>query len=324
MPTPEERLHGDTLPFTQVPGGSRGTGQARCKLTIQDPKNTLSTGHLKTLPNFLGIGALRCGTTWLDHQLRHHPSIYLPTARKEVHFFDRYYDRGLDWYQNFFPENQQASKYRCIGEISPSYMYDADVPALIHKHLPRCKFIAILRNPADRVYSQYLHFIRNNNEEMTFREFLERKPDAFPRSLYGEQIRRCLSYFPLQNFLILIFEETMAQPERAFEQIADFLSVDASLFQKVDKSKKVNPSYSLRFTRSYALASRCLIWLRKKDLDWVYDMAKAVGLGKELFGVRSDLPEIDPSIRRELLARYTADISDLEHLLDIDLSIWRK
>lgn len=54
-----------------------------------------------TLPSFLGIGAMRSGTTWLDQMLRSHADIYMSERRKEVHFFDQYYDRGLSWYEDF-------------------------------------------------------------------------------------------------------------------------------------------------------------------------------------------------------------------------------
>lgn len=38
-------------------------------------------------PDFIGIGAPRCGTTWLHRSLRLHPAVWLPPV-KEVHFFD--------------------------------------------------------------------------------------------------------------------------------------------------------------------------------------------------------------------------------------------
>ena len=52
-----------------------------------------------TFPTFLVIGAQRAGTTWLHLVLQSHPHIYMPKRRKEVHFFDWYYDRGVGWYQ---------------------------------------------------------------------------------------------------------------------------------------------------------------------------------------------------------------------------------
>jgi len=42
----------------------------------------------RSLPDFLGIGAHRAGTSWLYANLKEHPDIWLP-PRKELHYFDR-------------------------------------------------------------------------------------------------------------------------------------------------------------------------------------------------------------------------------------------
>ena len=70
-----------------------------------------------TLPAFLGIGVPRAGTTWLHTLLASHPDVYTPTLRKEINFFDRYYDRGLSWYEALFPPPENAERYQAIGEI---------------------------------------------------------------------------------------------------------------------------------------------------------------------------------------------------------------
>ena len=56
------------------------------------------------LPDFLVIGALKCGTTWLDLQLREHRDLHLPSTIKEINFFTREYSRGLDWYRSFWAD----------------------------------------------------------------------------------------------------------------------------------------------------------------------------------------------------------------------------
>ena len=61
------------------------------------------------LPNFLGIGVPRGGTTWLHELLSSHSEVYMPTQRKEIHYFDRFYDRGSSWYEDFFPSDEALS-----------------------------------------------------------------------------------------------------------------------------------------------------------------------------------------------------------------------
>jgi hypothetical protein len=275
-----------------------------------------------TLPNVLGIGAQRSGTTWLDFQLRSHPDIYLPTQRKEVHFFNDYYDRGVDWYQGFFPPRDEASQYRIIGEITPGYLYHKDVPPRIRKHIPDCRFVAILRNPVERAYSQYARAIRVNYDRRSFRDFLDQQLDVYSRGFYSEQLKRYLEYFPMRNFLILIFEHTINDPARAQRRLADFLSVDASCFGYNNDGQKVNSSYQVRFKHSYATAHSIARYLRKKDVDWVVNMAKGIGADRWFGKGQGPLP-MDKEIRTQLLSKYEADIAALEDMLGQDLSLWR-
>ena len=61
-------------------------------------------------PNFIGIGAVRGGSTWLHEVLKNHPKFYLPTKRKEVQFFTKYYDKGEKFYESFFPDSNELEK----------------------------------------------------------------------------------------------------------------------------------------------------------------------------------------------------------------------
>jgi hypothetical protein len=274
------------------------------------------------LPNFLGIGAQRSGTTWLYTLLGSHPDIYVPKQQKEIHFFDEHYIAGIDWYERFFPLPVHASKYRAIGEVTPAYLYYPSVPERIKQHIPECRFIAILRNPVERAYSQYGLAVRNQNEKRSFRDYLE-QTNAYARGLYSVQLKRYLQYFPAQNFLILIFEKAFNDPAPALRRIADFLCVDADRFSYRDASRKVHSSYQVRLVRSYAIYRRLARYLRRKDADRVVNLANAFGV-RRLFGNRGMLPPMDDRIRTELHSRYQADIAVLEDLLGEDLSLWRR
>ena len=116
-----------------------------------------------TLPNFLVIGAQRGGTTLLHRVLDRHPEVYVPQRRKEVHFFDWYYDRGADWYAGFFP-CEQADEYRAVGEVTPDYLFDPHAPGRIRAVLPHCRFVASLRDPIQRAFSWYSFQLRSVNE----------------------------------------------------------------------------------------------------------------------------------------------------------------
>ena len=145
-------------------------------------------------PGFLGIGAQKAATTWLDRCLRSHPSLWLPPI-KELHYFDapvagrpvlgrgwagrrlrrelaprlradaRFLDRrGLRWDARYFFGHRDDEWYLSLfpgdpasvaGEITPDYsILDAGAVGRVHRLLPEVKLIFLMRDPIDRSWSQ--------------------------------------------------------------------------------------------------------------------------------------------------------------------------
>ena len=55
---------------------------------------------------------------------------------------------------------------KAIGEASASYLYSPKAPTLIKRSIPDARLIAILRNPPDRAYSNFLHCVRGGRESI--------------------------------------------------------------------------------------------------------------------------------------------------------------
>src|SRR5690349_3699828 len=134
------------------------------------------TSPRRLLPDFLIIGAQRGGTTSLYNYLQAHPNIHSASI-KEVHFFDRKFQKGVHWYRAHFPmrlTKVYAGRFRhegfVTGEASPAYLFHPQVPERIARLLPRVKLIVLLRNPVDRAYSQYYHTLQLGYETLTFEE----------------------------------------------------------------------------------------------------------------------------------------------------------
>lgn len=280
------------------------------------------TLQLMQVPTFIGIGAQRCGTTWLDAQLRKHPQVYMPGRRKEVHFFDLYFGRGLQWYQTFFPRNEIGPKCLAVGEITPRYLYDPAAAKRIRECLPEVRLIAMLRNPADRAYSQYGHSIAKTGHSDSFEKYLSDNPEVFERGLYHDQLERYVDEFSTGRLLVLIFEEVMADRERALRDVCRFIGVDESLLDTNGVKAKIGKSHRPRFASARRVASVLGRKMRDLDHDWVINIAKRIGISR-LLGGDAPIPRFDPLTRRELLARYTDDICKMEALLGRDLSVWR-
>ena len=214
-----------------------------------------ATSHLRGFPDFVIIGAQKCGTTSLHYFVAMHPNI-VPASKKEIHYFSVRYKLGEQWYRSHFPTNlsrryfyKKMKQKLLSGEASPTYIFYPTVPDRMKKILPDVKLIVILRNPVDRAYSQYHHNIRHNNETLSFekaikleeerctgeKELLIRELDFVPvhyrhhsylaRGIYADQLENWFKHYRKRQFLILTTEDLRKNSQQTLDQIFDFLGL---------------------------------------------------------------------------------------------------
>lgn len=270
------------------------------------------------LPDFLGIGAQRSGSTWLYRQLESHPDIYVPMYRKELRFFNHDYERGLEWYRGFFADRDTESR---AGEVTPSYFEIPQTAERIHRHLPDCQLILILRNPVDRAFSAFTRGFKDRAETRSFEEYLAETPRAVSRGLYAEQLRHYLRYFDRTRVCVLQFEKAVSGSGEELSRLADFLGVDPAGFAGAESGRH-NASYRIAFPAVFVRLRRMGKWLRKRGLDRPVEVVKATGVPK-FFERESGLPTLSESQRSAFWAVYADDVRELEALTGLDLSDWR-
>lgn len=274
-----------------------------------------------TLPTFLGIGVPRAGTTWLHRWLAGHPDIYMPTRRKEVRFFDRHYEEGVEWYEAFFPADG-AESYRAIGEISPQYLYCDECPARIASVLPDVKLLAVLRHPVDRAYSTYGFTLQRANYRGSFAEFLESRPSVLDRGFYSRFLQRYLQRFERERILPLLFEEMVADLDATRDGLGEFLGVEESGFPAHAGEARVNKSSVPSLGAVSGIAVKTGRRLRRLGLEPAVDLARRIGIQK-VISRGKPIPRIDPEQRAELSKSYDDEFGELERLLGVDLARWR-
>jgi len=200
------------------------------------------------LPNFLLIGAARCGTTSLYEVLQSHEDVYLPQSKRpEPHFFlkNDEYRKGLCYYESrYFPKSCNAV---AIGEASTSYIFAPYVPARVAKNIPAVKSIALLRNPIDRAFSGYWHTVKSGLEQLGFEDALDREQErsvaAIPglaaeiqpfayaaRGDYHEQIVRWCNHFPRESLELIILDDFLNDPNTVMQRLATFLGIEPDKF----------------------------------------------------------------------------------------------
>lgn len=275
-------------------------------------------------PDFLVLGAQRCGTTWLDAVLRTHRSILLPDKRKEIHFFDLYYDKGAPWYGSWFPFRSEVMADVRVGESTPEYIFWPEMPERIAEVLPNCRFVVILRNPADRAFSQYLLTLSQGERFDSFANFLAQWPTVIERGRYAEQLTRFINLFPRERFLILIYEEIFASPESirtALRAIAFHLGVSPEGFNLSVADRRIGSVSIPRFARLFRLGKRVSVWLRFRNVDWPMTLFRSLR-DHAVLAATVRLPPMSEAERERLMRFFDDDMEQLRQLLGYDVKKW--
>ncbi|WP_234571538.1 sulfotransferase family protein [Rhodohalobacter sp. 614A] len=209
-------------------------------------------------PYFIGIGAMRCGSTWISQVLSEHPEVYIPASLKEVHFFDAFYKnskrdkkerwnygRGIEWYMNLLNEGGSHLK---SGEITPNYLYDNEAPNLIKQDFPDVKIIVSLRDKVERSLSHFQFVKMHNYLETTGDDLADyKKYDSdyhfSDYSHYEERLKRYHELF--DDILVINFEDIKERPSIVCKQLYGFLGIEDE-FQPACLNKKMNKSRGKR------------------------------------------------------------------------------
>ena len=249
-----QRIRGWALPISEM----WRTGIGPRHVLLRKIKRALKQTRLRLrrlgadyrcLPDFLVIGAAKSGTSSLYKCMVQHPQI-IWAQRKEVHFFDRNYAKGLRWYRAHFPFRCRLPRGTVTGEASPFYLCDPRAPERIASVVPHAKLIVLLRDPVDRAVSHYFHEVKRQREPLPLDKALEAEerrvlsgftqmktePDFHSegyqffsykrRGIYEDQLRRYFRYFKRGQLLILKSEDFFSQPEQILEEVFAFLGVD--------------------------------------------------------------------------------------------------
>ena len=210
------------------------------------------------LPDFIIGGAPRSGTTWLYELLDRHPDVYMAKPVKpEPKFFlvDHLYEKGLQFYSDTW--FAQAAEWQLAGEKSTDYLESRNAAERIAHDLPYVKLVFILRDPADRAYSNYLWTRMNGIETEDFETALRLEPERertlpekwrfarpfsyFSRGLYADLLAEYFARFRREQMLILRFEDIDQRPAVLADRLHRFLGV-APRPDDVDGLGVINPS----------------------------------------------------------------------------------
>lgn len=271
------------------------------------------------LPDVIGIGPARTGTTWLHEKLMGH--VDLPRDIKETKFFERYHSRGIEWYASLF---KHAKGDRPIAEICP-YLAGARAPEWINEVIPDCKFIVTLRDPVDRMYSHYKMMRGYAFTRLPVEEAIQKDRFLAQGSLYASHLERWFTIFPRDRFLITLYDDLRARPQEYLDSISDFIGIERISLAGQNERREVINSFD-RAPRNHKLAQNARhlrISLREHGWNRTATLLARMGVWSWCSGGGEKFPPLTPEQDAHFRALYRPEVEALEKLLGIDLARWK-
>ena len=257
----------------------------------------------RMLPDFVIVGAQKCGTSSLYGYLAEHPQV-APALTKEVHFFDLNYDQPVSWYQAFFPRHgaslagEPHDGGTITGEATPYYLHHPLVANRIATMLPQIKLIVLLRNPIERTYSAYHHQVRKGREHETFEDAIQLESvrtageleklaadDSYyslahhhfsylDRSVYHPQLERYYEFLPRDQILVLESSALYREAAVTYTRVLEFLNLSfhrLTTFRNYSRpanAEPMNPKTRDTLAAYFGPQNESLFHLIGQEFDW--------------------------------------------------------
>lgn len=300
---------------------------------------------------FLLIGTQKAGTTSVYTIFKEYESLNLARPKESTFFYtEELFGQGKSLYLNKFFDPKYPELPHL--DIDPNFLFYPEVAQRIYDTLgPKVKFIAILRDPCERAYSQYLMEVARGDETLSFREAIQqeatrlsqgRKEDLnhysyIQRGLYYKQLSRYFKLFKPENFQVFLFEEDFIEKKKdMLASICRFMHVPYQEDVKIDiksnsRVRVKNKLYDRIFSKMKPmqgishLIAKLPNSLRKpaqKVNGYLY--TKSLAWYMKFNTSQTGIESLDPETRAYMLENYfLKDIEKLETLIQRDLSTWK-
>lgn len=280
------------------------------------------------LPQFIGIGTRRCGSSWLHHVLNGHPGIGKP--QNGLHFFSQHYEQGADWYSQQFAT---FGDRETLVELSVSYLYPEYHEAVVERMartLGRPNLFVCLRDPVERTFSDYLRSIRMQElpADMSFEEAMEQHPVFLDRSRYGQLLRPFYDRFGAGQIKTFFFQDLEADKRAFADDLVKYLGlsepIPAQALQREEpKGKSLrSPLMSTLVRRVKAMADGTASALGAADV-WSNWKGRHMESYERLLELNHQAAALNSATAARLRQELAADIKELEAMTGRDLRSWR-
>ncbi len=280
----------------------------------------MAGGAKEFSPDFLFIGPTKTGTTSIDNILRTHPGLVLPQGAKEVFYYDRYHSRGNDWHRNHFPSSQAGK----VVEVSPS-LFPRQIAAFRVAQLESIpQIIVTLRDPIDRMVSQYFHLLKGGIAEKTLMDTIQRHPKLLSSNLFASHLKFWQSCCGADRVKVFFQEDMIADVNGFMQDICKTIEVNFDDLNASVLNSRQNEAAVPRSRVLAELARKGSNAVRSAGGHGIVNLLRETGL-KRWIGGEPPSKEFKAKIRDEaerLRPNFRPEIEDLQALTSRSLSHW--
>ncbi len=295
-------------------------------------------------PNFFLIGAGKSGTTSLYHYAKQHPQIFMSPVKEPKYFalagrMPEFTGRGdarivpqtTTTEQAYLALFSGAGDKPVRGEASTIYLGGIEGTAQrLAGQIPAARIVAILRHPADRAYSAYMHLRRDGFETLeSFQQALDAEPGRIragfyfhwhlrSRGYYARHLQPWYQCFPRTQVRVYLYEDLVASPLSLLADLFRFLRVDDSFQPDVSARHNqsglpVNPRVQNFLTKQHPVKEWLKHFMPEEIGHRIISMVQPGIIGT---------PEMPAGVRAQLTDDFREDILQLQDLIGRDLSHW--
>lgn len=302
------------------------------------------------LPDFLVIGAPKAGTSALHTTLAAHPDLAMSSPKEPKYFLcgdapppyytgpgDRHSRKEWIWrredYGRLFAG---VSRDRLCGESTPFYLFDFNAHRRMADLIPHAKLVAVLRDPVDRAYSNWMHLWADGLEPVGDVVEACRREEARVHAgwapfwrytglgRYGAQLAHLYRYFPPEQVMVLRYRELVDEPQLTLDRVCAFLHVDKGTIADVAPDNTRPFVHDGPRTRMFSWGLRAGARLGAAFEPQLWRQASRPLLRALHRQGTSDRPRLRPDQRRTLIDRHFADdITLLESVTSRSFADWR-
>lgn len=270
------------------------------------------------LPNFIYLGPSKAGSTWLHEVLVAHPHVYMTDA-KDLYFFDRYFDRGLDWYRSHFQD--AGPEHRMIGEVCQEYLSCPEAAQRMHDCLGEdLRLMVTIREPAARAFSGYLYMRKHGVFDGSFREALETRPGMLDHSRYASLLSRYVEHFGRDAIYCGVFDDLQADPQAFINNLLVWFGVDPMVFGESALAARL-PASRARSVPIARLVKHGANWARQRNATTLIGRVKrSAAVQRVLYKpLDVDAPRLSEADAQWVRERLAPEIAQVEQMFGLDL-----